>query len=206
MQKFLIEDGILKVYSGKEPVVVVPDGVTQIGGDVLEEDKKNERILVPSGGYKAFYSNKNLKELYLPDSVTEIGFKSLEQCTSLEVLSFSNKMKTFGCNAINGCTALKKIIYRGTMFEFTCLETPGQTPDLDVVFCTDGTIQFGKDREYYIDVLFFPGTRAEWEVQYPADDWRNRRCKYIVCSDESLERIRQKEKALQAIARRKQNN
>jgi hypothetical protein len=93
-------------------------------------------------------------------------------------------MKEFGCNAINGCDALKTIIYRGTIYEFSCLETPGQTPDLEVVYCTDGEIRFGKDREHYIETLYFPGTRAEWDSQYGPDDWRNKRCKEIICADE----------------------
>jgi hypothetical protein len=93
-------------------------------------------------------------------------------------------MKVFGCNAINGCTSLRKIIYRGTVFEFSCLETPGQTPDLDVVYCTDGEIHFGKEREYYIETLYFPGTREEWNNTYSPNDWRNKRCRRIICIDE----------------------
>ena len=192
MKNYIIEDGILKSYIGRDPVVVVPEGVTHIGGELRGSDKNSHPELRGDLiGYKAFYHNRRIKELYLPDSTVEIGFKSLEFCTSLEVLSFSSNMKTFGCNAIVGCDALKKIIYRGTIYEFSCLETPGQTPDLDVVYCTDGEIRFGKDREYYIDTLFFPGTRAEWNAQIKPNDWRNRRCRRIVCADEidTIEKI-----------------
>ena len=186
VKKFIIEDGILKAYRGHDSVVVVPEGVTHIGGD-LSQAEENIRpwLRGGSGAYKAFYGNKCIKELYLPDSAVEIGFKSLEHCNSLEVLSFSGNMKLFGCNAINQCTSLKKIIYRGTIYEFSCLETPGQTPDLDVVYCTDGEIRFGKTREYYIDSLYFPGTREEWNSQIKPSDWRNKRCKNIVCADDN---------------------
>jgi hypothetical protein len=185
MSKFVIENGILKAYIGRDSVVVVPEGVTHIGGVRRGEDTECPPILRgDSLGYKAFYCNKHVRELYLPDSTVEIGFKSLEHCSSLEVLSFSSNMKTFGCNAIVGCDALKKIIYRGNIYEFSCIETPGQTPDLDVVYCTDGEIRFGKDRDYYIETLYFPGTRAEWDSQIKPDDWRNRRCRKIVCTDE----------------------
>ena len=125
------------------------------------------------------------KRLFSFYSVVEIGFKSLECCTALEILSFSRNMKLFGCNAINQCTSLKKIIYRGTIYEFSCLETPGQTPNLEVVYCTDGEIRFGKDREYYIETLYFLGTRAEWNSQIEPNDWRNKRCKNIVCADDN---------------------
>ena len=185
MKKFIIEDGILKSYRGHDSVVVVPDGVTHIGGELRGDDKNSRpELRGDTIGYKAFYCNGRLKELYLPDSTVEIGFKSLEHCTALEILSFSSNMKQFGCNAINQCTSLKKIIYRGTIYEFSCLETPGQTPDLDVVYCTDGEIRFGKTREYYVDTLYFPGTREEWNSQIKPNDWRNKRCKNIVCTDE----------------------
>ena len=145
MERFVIEKGILKAYFGKDEVVVVPDGVTHIGGCLgdFSDTTCPANLKGDSISYKAFYTNSNIKELYLPDSTVEIGFKSLEHCNSLEVLSFSSNMKVFGCNAINGCTSLRKIIYRGTVFEFSCLETPGQTPDLEVVYCTDGEIRFG---------------------------------------------------------------
>lgn len=183
MKNCVIENGILKAYSGKDAVVVVPDGVTCIGGDLLPVDK-NRGVEGALDGYKAFYCNKKLEELYLPDTVEEIGFKALESCESLRVLGFSDKMKKFGCNAINGCDALKTIIYRGTVYEFSCLEMPGQTPDLEVVYCVDGQIRFGKDREFYIDTMYFPGTRTEWDNRYGADNWRNKRCKKIICADE----------------------
>lgn len=64
-------------------------------------------------GYKAFYCNKTVEELYLPDSVEKIGFMALEHCTSMRVHNFSNKMKAFGCDP------LKTIIYRGTICEFS---------------------------------------------------------------------------------------
>ena len=183
MNKFVIENGILKAYFGGEKVVVVPDGVTHIGGEISSADAKRG-LRGDFLGYKAFYCNKTVEELYLPDSVKKIGFKALEHCKALRVLSFSNQMKEFGCNAIVGCDALKTIIYRGTIYEFSCLETPGQTPDLEVVYCTDGQIQFGKDREYYIDTLYFPGTRAQWNETIAPNDWRNRKCKKILCLDE----------------------
>ena len=157
-------------YRGEDPkikdrVVIIPEGI---------------KALMP----KSFQYNCYIEELYLPDSLESIPFKALEHCKSLRVLSFSRNMVEFDCNAINGCDALKTILYRGTIFEFSCLETPGQTPDLEVVYCTDGQIHFGKDREYYIDKLYYPGTRAEWNLLHGPEDWRNRRCKEIICADE----------------------
>ena len=33
---FVIENGVLKKYKGKDPVVTVPDGVTSIGDEAFE--------------------------------------------------------------------------------------------------------------------------------------------------------------------------
>jgi hypothetical protein len=52
------------------------------------------------------------------------------------------------------------------------------------VFGEEREFRFGKDRRYYIDTLFFPGTRAEWETQIKPNDWRNKKCRRIVCADE----------------------
>lgn len=185
MEQFLIEKGILKAYFGVGPVVVVPDGVKQIGGCYPEFEPKEpafpRELCGDPIGYKAFYCNNSVEEIYLPDSVETIGFKSMEHCKNLRILSFSSKMKTVECNGLLGCNNLKTIIYRGTVFEFTCLSLAGHL-DLDVVYCTDGTINL--HQEFYIEELHFPGTRAEWDRKYSAGDWRNKRCRKIVCIDD----------------------
>ena len=92
MGKFVIENGVLKAYFGKDTVVVVPDGVTHIGGDLSDADKSNPNLRGDLLGYKAFFHNSHITELYLPDSTVEIGFKSLEHCKSLEVLTALTKI------------------------------------------------------------------------------------------------------------------
>lgn len=125
MKRFVIENGILKAYRGRDSIVVVPEGVTHIGGELRGDDKNSRpELRGDTIGYKAFYCNGRLKELYLPDSTVEIGFKSLEHCSSLEVLSFSNNMKTFGCNAINQCKSLKKSFTEARFMSFLVSKRP----------------------------------------------------------------------------------
>jgi hypothetical protein len=45
MSKFVIENGILKAYRGHDSVVVVPEGVTHIGGVRRGEDTECPPIL-----------------------------------------------------------------------------------------------------------------------------------------------------------------
>ena len=180
--KFAIENGILKAYYGTDKVVVVPDGVKTIGGCIGEHNDQNcpRELRGDPIGYKAFYRNNEIEELYLPDSVETIGFKALEHCKNLKVLAFSSNIKTVECNGLLGCENLKIIIYRGTVYEFTCLTLAGHL-DLDTIYCTDGVIQL--HQEFYIDELHFPGTREEWESD-PKNEWKRRRCRKVICKDE----------------------
>lgn len=52
------------------------------------------------------------------------------------------------------------------------------------LFRIRGIIQKIKDREYYIETLYYPGTRTEWECLHGPDDWRSKRSKKIICADE----------------------
>lgn len=180
MEQFFIENGILKAYLGHERIVVVPDGVKQIGGVLKDEHSSFPKYLRGDPiGYKAFYGNEEIEELYLPDSVETIGFKALEHCKNLKKLAFSNKMTNIECNGMLGCNNLKTILYRGTLYEFSCLHLEGGKEfDLDYVYCSDGVMTLHE--EYYMDTLYFPGTREEWEQKYRTDDWRKKRAKKIV--------------------------
>ncbi len=182
MDDFVIEDGILKAYLGHEKVVIVPDGVRQIGG-VLGDDSACPYKGDPFG-YKAFFNNKQIRELYLPDSVEVLGFKCLEHCSNLRVLGFSNRVKEIECNALLNCVSLKTIIYRGTLFEFTNYRyEKGNQDDYDHVYCIDGVINL--HQEYLIDTLYFPGTREEWDKKYNTG-WRAKRIKNVVCQVRSV--------------------
>ena len=57
MQEFEIQDSTLIEYRGTDKLVVIPENVTRIGG-------------------MAFYKQKNLERVYIPDSVTSIGYQS----------------------------------------------------------------------------------------------------------------------------------
>lgn len=184
MNRFVIENNVLKAYLGTDKIVIVPDGVKMIGGHIEENEENDpnfpEELKGDPIGYKAFYRNDTVEELYLPDSVETIGYKSLEHCKTLKVLAFSGNMKTVEWNGLYGCENLKKIIYRGPVYDFTCLVLAGHL-DLDAVYCTDGVIKL--HQEFYIDELHYPGTREEWEND-PKNEWKRRRCKKVICKDE----------------------
>ena len=61
---FLINNDVLKKYCGKEPNIVIPDSVTNIGD-------------------WAFSNCTSLKSITIPDGVTSIGDSAFEGCTDL---------------------------------------------------------------------------------------------------------------------------
>ena len=66
------QEVMLTGYTGEETVVVLPDSIDGLPVTVIDE--------------KAFAEQENLLALYIPDSVTVIGFGALQNCNSLEVL------------------------------------------------------------------------------------------------------------------------
>lgn len=87
---FIIENGVLIKYEGSDSVVVIPNGVTQIGEN-------------------AFNESKTLTEVVMPDSVTSIGKYAFQKCIKLKSVVFSKQLVTIGYGAFVGCRALKEI-------------------------------------------------------------------------------------------------
>ena len=77
---FQIENGVLVSYTGNAEHVVIPDGVTKIGGG-------------------AFHKNQSLVSVHIPDSVTEIGELAFESCYNLAEVTLPSQLKTIGKNA-----------------------------------------------------------------------------------------------------------
>ncbi|NCB92847.1 MAG: leucine-rich repeat domain-containing protein [Clostridia bacterium] len=74
---FVIEDQTLVQYNGNEEKVVIPDTVKTIFSDV-------------------FSGNKTIRELYLPDSMTQIEWKAFSNMENLEVVRFPKNLKSIG--------------------------------------------------------------------------------------------------------------
>ena len=71
MSDFVIENGVLTKYTGKDADVVIPDGVTSIG-------------------FHAFFGCSSLTSVTIPDSVTKIGNEMFWGCRNLSNVAIGN--------------------------------------------------------------------------------------------------------------------
>ena len=75
--KFEIGGTWLKKYIGMESTCIVPDGITHISKDAFAYNRIVTEIKLPESviwiDHHAFSSCENLRKIYIPDSVTEIG-------------------------------------------------------------------------------------------------------------------------------------
>ena len=83
IKNFIIEDGVLKKYTGYDTEITIPDGVTVIGK-------------------KAFKSN-SMRKVVMPESVIEIGDSAFYGCLYLEEVQLSPELQTIGKYAFYLC-------------------------------------------------------------------------------------------------------
>ena len=77
---FEITDGVLNLYNGTESDVVVPEGVTEIGGKDLKLDFCVDYFL----DYVAAFQYRNdITSVSLPNSLRTIGDSAFEDCEGL---------------------------------------------------------------------------------------------------------------------------
>ncbi len=88
---FRSEKGVLKRYVGRGDCVVVPDGITRMW-------------------YSAFDKAKDfLKEVVLPEGITEIADDTFENCALLERIELPSTLTKIGARAFCGCKKLHSI-------------------------------------------------------------------------------------------------
>ena len=86
---FIIENGVLIKYNGKDSVVTIPAGVTEIGAE-------------------AFAGKKKITEITVPGAVTKIGNNAFKGCSTLVKVEIQNP-ETEAYDCFSGCKALSYI-------------------------------------------------------------------------------------------------
>lgn len=113
MSDFVIENGILKKYTGADSKVIIPDGVKEIGNGAFLGNKKAVIIVMPEGVEKisgsAFYSAGNLEEVVIPKSVRSIGNDAFAFCENLKNVTLPEGLTVIEKGTFTWCSALSKI-------------------------------------------------------------------------------------------------
>lgn len=91
---FIVVNGVLIGYKGKQSKVVIPDNVKEIG-------------------FEAFAFSENLKEIVIPKTVTKIGEYAFSNCESLEVITIGNLSMEIKYYGFCDCPNVKRIICNG---------------------------------------------------------------------------------------------
>lgn len=118
---FMIVNGVLSKYLGRDKDVIVPDGVITIEENSFAEAYHVESITMPDS--VKFIGNKimgtifswddnpkpQLKKLVIGNNVSSIGAGAFENCDKLSDITFGTSLKIIGDSAFSGCTKLENI-------------------------------------------------------------------------------------------------
>lgn len=100
-------------YKRKINKIVIGEGITCIGNCAFNDLQETELVLPTSSlkeiGTSAFYENKLLRELHLPDTVTKLGSHSFYGCWSLSEVEIPGSIKEIPTFAFV-CTGIKNFI------------------------------------------------------------------------------------------------
>ncbi|MDE7139601.1 MAG: leucine-rich repeat protein, partial [Treponemataceae bacterium] len=101
------DDGTLVGYHGNGPDVVIPDGVTAIGGGVFAGHTELGHIAIPAGvttiGADTFKDCAGLAGVVIPGGVTDIGDGAFSGCAGLTAVTLRGCVKAVGAGAFRGC-------------------------------------------------------------------------------------------------------
>lgn len=136
--------GTITAYAGKDSNVSIPkmigsEVITTIGERAFYENKTITGVTIPdtvtSLGTSAFFGCSNLTEVIIPSSVTTInGFGN---CTSLKNITIQEGVKTIGRYAFHNCTSLESITIPSTASSTGWLAFTGCT-NLKSVIISEG--------------------------------------------------------------------
>ena len=97
----------ITAYTGNEANVVIP---SEIDGHPVK-----------AIGKEAFYNNKDLVQVTIPDGVTVVDESAFAFCTNLETVNCTNSIKNINMHAFLGCMALKDVYFDGTADEWNAI-------------------------------------------------------------------------------------
>lgn len=107
-------DGIFYNFNGDEAEVtfeVTTVSKTYIGNVIIPEtvNYNGKSYRVTTIGQRAFYYERELSTVVIPESVTSIGEEAFSNCHAMTSVSIPNSVKTIGKSAFAACSSLNSI-------------------------------------------------------------------------------------------------
>ena len=146
MHDFVIENGVLKTYTGPGGDVVIPEGVTTIGEQAFFRREDLTSVHIPEGvrsiESEAFSGCMNLSSIQIPESVIDVGPWAFASCKGLRSITLpegisSIKNKTFCyCSGLTSFTIPNSVTSIGNK-AFCCCDS------LDSITIPEGVAQVG---------------------------------------------------------------
>ena len=110
---FVIKNGVLEKYKGKDAEVVIPDSVTSIGKYAFHLCYMVESVTIPASvtkiGERAFYQCSRLSSVTIGNSVKSIGEMAFYRCSRLSSVTLGNSVTSICKSAFSGCESLTSI-------------------------------------------------------------------------------------------------
>ena len=110
---FVIENGVLKKYVGPGGDVVIPEGVTSIGGRAFEGCWSLTSVTIPAGvtgiGDRAFSNCWGLRNVTIVEGVGSIGSFAFSSCGKLIGMIIPEGVDKIGERAFISCDNLEEI-------------------------------------------------------------------------------------------------
>ena len=158
LPEFDIEDGVLKKSRAKGDVVVVSEGVVEIGHKAFCKTKIKE-VVLPSTLKKissfAFSDCHYLKQVTLPEGLEELGFYALSD-TAIEEINFPRSLRYIDDSVFSGTPFLKRIkddrfviLGERFLYGYNGYDDTVEIPDGVEVICSCAFDSREKDKDYY---------------------------------------------------------
>lgn len=113
MGEFIIKDGILEAYTGREQEICVPEGVHTIGEGAFKACVSLERVVLPESltciGDHAFKGCRRLAGIRIPEGVSRIGCYAFHRCHALQKIALPSLVEELGDCVFLYCDSLTEI-------------------------------------------------------------------------------------------------
>lgn len=117
---FVLDDGTAEItgYNGSATELVIPSEigghtVVRIGIMAFYDNKNLKSVAIPNSvtyiGPKSF-QRTGLVDVVIPDSVSHLGYSAFENCADLTSVTFSKNLETIPEYSFLSCTSLKSVV------------------------------------------------------------------------------------------------